>query len=67
MSETVELDADGVEEVMSLLEDLMDNSETALAHDEIRPTTALMANDGRAAYRTLVAAHPDYELQRNDD
>ena len=54
-------------EAIELLEDVMGAGKRALSHDEVRPSSHMMATKGREAYQTLVEAHPDYELSEEDD
>lgn len=63
---TVEIDAEALEDVLEELESAMEAGKTTLSHDTVRPSAALCATNAREAYRTLVTAHPDYELQTSD-
>lgn len=66
MSETIELPKDAVEQIIKELETGMRQGEIAHNHEEIRPSTAMMANAHRDAYRVLIQNHPEYELSKND-
>lgn len=63
----VEFDADAVDQALEELEDAMKAGEYSLNHGEVRPSTVNMAHRARDAYRTLVEAHPDYELTGEDE
>jgi hypothetical protein len=65
--ETVELPKDAVQSVIKALETGMRNGETAHEHDEIRPSSVMMAKAHKDAYQALIGAHPDYELQTGSD
>lgn len=60
------IDSEAIEEVLELLEDSMKHGETYMSHDEVRFTGHIMANNAQSAYKTLVKAHPDYELTENE-
>jgi uncharacterized protein (UPF0371 family) len=60
------ISSESLEEVFELLEDSMNHAETHLSHEEVRPSGYIMATNAKKAYRTLVEAHPDYELNKND-
>lgn len=62
----VELDEEAVDDALEALEDAMEAGQTAASHDEIRPSTIMMAEASQEAYRLLVNAHPDYELEEPD-
>jgi len=62
-AETVELPVETVDAVFDALESAMHAGKRSLAHDDVRPSTAQCAHGARDAYRELVTAHPDYELQ----
>lgn len=61
--DTVELDAALVEVALEQLENAQQYGETAMSHDEVRTSTAMLATATQGAYRALVKAHPDYELK----
>lgn len=65
--ETVELPTSEVDTALEELEQAMQDGEAAMSHDTVRPSTHRLANQTRDAYRTLVEAHPDYELTEGDD
>lgn len=60
------IDSEALEEVIELLEDSMKHGETHLSHDKVRFTGHIMATNAKAAYKTLIEAHPDYELEKNE-
>lgn len=60
----VTLDSDAVDDALGELESLMRAGEQAMNHEEVRPSSAIMATSGKNAYRTLVEAHPDYDLNK---
>jgi hypothetical protein len=60
------LDAESVESVLELLEEVMQAGKRTLSHDEVRPSSHMMATKGRDAYRELVQAHPDYDLSTDE-
>jgi len=64
---TVELDASDVDEALEDLEIVMQNAETHLSHEEVRPSGHIMAVKARDAYDTLVEAHPFYELENTEE
>lgn len=57
------IESEALGEVIELLEDSMEHGETYLSHDEVRPSGHIMATNARSAYKTLIEAHPDYELE----
>ena len=63
----IELDGDAVEDVLEHLESAMQDAEIALSHDEVRPSTHRCAHAACDAYRTLVEAHPDYQLTEGSE
>jgi len=60
------IDSEAIEEVIELLEDSMKHGETHLSHEEVRPSGHIMATNAKSAYDTLIEAHPDYELKKNE-
>lgn len=54
-------------EAIELLEDVMSAGERALSHDEVRPSSHMMATKGSDAYEKLVKAHPDYDYVENPE
>lgn len=64
--DTVELPREAVRRVIKELETGMRQGETAHEHDEVRPSTAMMAMAHKEAYQALIRAHPDFELQSED-
>lgn len=67
MTETVELPKDVVDDVIKELETGMRNGKKAHSHDELRPSTIMMAKAHKDAYRTLIKAHPDYKLSDGNE
>jgi hypothetical protein len=64
---TVELDASEVDDALEDLEIVMENAETHLSHEEVRPSAHIMAVKARDAYDSLVEAHPFYELETPEE
>lgn len=62
MSETVEIDSEEVDKALETLEEAMRAGERSLSHDEVRPSTHMLAKRTRDAYKILVDAHVDYEF-----
>jgi uncharacterized protein (UPF0371 family) len=60
------IESKAIEEVIELLEDSMKHGETHLSHDEVRLSGHIMATNVKTAYKTLIEAHPDYELEENE-
>lgn len=63
----VALPDEDVDEALEDLEDAMAAGERTLGHDEVRPSATMLAHRTRDAYRTLVEAHPRYQLQEGGD
>lgn len=65
--DTIELPYDTVEDIIERLEKGMKFGEMAHSHDEIRGSSAHMAQLHKDAYQLLIEDHPDYDLVAGGD
>lgn len=59
----IEIDAESVDRSLESLEAAMSKLEVYMENDEVRPSVIMTAKCVQTAYKELVEAHPEYELQ----